>query len=77
MNTPGTASLWVRDVNGDDAVGYEGGDKDQEQLVTILHVETEHGSMQLVFRRGEFSKLMAHPNNGYEIEVALNLEEFS
>lgn len=75
MQAEGKATLWVRDIHGDDVVGHEESMAEQEKLVTILNVQTEYGSLQLVFRRGEFSKLMAHPSNGYEIEVALNMEE--
>lgn len=75
MQAEGLATLWCRNLDGNDVTGHEASMAEQEKLVTILNVETEHGSLQLVFRRGEFSKLMAHPNNGYEIDVALNMEE--
>lgn len=75
MQAEGMATVWCRDLDGNEVAGHEKPHDEQEKLVTILNVETEHGSLQLVFRRGEFSQMLAKPNSGFEVEVAMNMEE--
>lgn len=74
---PGGATLWIKDVQGEVAepVAYVHGTEDQERQVIILHVRTGDATINVVFRRGEFAKLCARPNDvDAETEVAVNIE---
>ena len=82
MNTPATCTLLVKavDTSGDVATttvaNMEASAAEQERHVTILHITAEGLQLDLCFRRGEFSQMLAHPNDAaHETEVAVNFEE--
>lgn len=77
MNEPGVASLWIQTPEGELASGPTTLAEAQklETHVIILQVATESGAtLNLVFRKGEFSLMCAHPNTPVCIEVAVSLE---
>lgn len=78
MNEPGVCTLWVQEPNGTIVPDPRNSTMaEREKHVVVLHVVTEHGTdLSLVFRRGELSGLLAHPNDTAScIEVAVSVEE--
>jgi hypothetical protein len=47
----------------------------EENQVIIMKVTTEGYGLHLVFRRSDFAKMMALPNEGDVTEVAVGFEE--
>lgn len=74
----GVATLWIKDVSGEvqeRAPGLTESAAEHEKQVLILHVQTGDATINIVFRRGEFSALCANPNDPEaEVEVAVNIE---
>jgi hypothetical protein len=75
---PGEATLWIKDVEGEvvpQPVGVYESAVEHEKQVIILHVQTGEATINIVFRRGEFSHLVANPNDPEAAkEVAVNIE---
>ena len=76
MNEPGVCSFWVQSVEGDEddkklALATE----DQERQVVIMQVNTESVNLRLIFRRADFTQMLAKPNEADPYEVGINLEE--
>ena len=77
MNELGVCTLWVKDASGS-VVGkpQDMSGAAQEQHVVILQVVLESGmKVQTLFRREDFSRMLAFPNDADPVEVAVNLEE--
>lgn len=74
----GGATLWIKNVEGEvqeRAPGLTESAADHEKQVIILHVQAADATINIVFRRGEFSALCANPNDPEaEVEVAVNIE---
>jgi hypothetical protein len=74
----GEATLWIKSEAGDvipQPVGLYESAAEHEQQVVILHVNTGDATLNVVFRRGELSKLLANPNDlTAATEVAVNIE---
>ncbi len=77
MNELGVCTLWIKDAGGgivakpSDQTGAE-----QEQHVVILQFVTESNlTIRALFRRSDFSKMLATPNEADPTEVAVNVEE--
>jgi hypothetical protein len=77
VNELGVCTLWIKSAEGvqiekpQDQTAAE-----QEQHVVILQVVMENGlSIKVLFRREDFSKMLAFPNEADPTEVAVNLEE--
>jgi len=73
----GYASLGINTEDGEmvDCFGRAAeASSDHERQVVILRVETDDRVIGVVMRRGEFNKLVASPNTGEQIEVALSEE---
>lgn len=73
----GHATFWVKNVDGEVETEQtmQEGQAVQEKQVLIMHIITGDATIDVVFRRGEFSRLCANPNNADEaVEVAVNIE---
>lgn len=78
VNEYGTCTLWVKSVVDPEHSQprmYVPSEDDDGQHVVIMKIATETLSMQMVFRRGEFAKMMAEPNGGEPIELTVGIEE--
>lgn len=77
MNDLGICTLWVKDEHGS-VIGkpqYMSA-AEQERQVVILQVVLESGvKVQTLFRREDFSRMLAFPNDADPVEVAMNIEE--
>lgn len=74
----GEATLWIKNEEGDvipQPVGLYESAADHERQVVIIHVDAGDATLNVVFRRGELSKLLANPNDpSAATEVAVNIE---
>lgn len=74
----GGATLWIKDVAGEVVERQPGlteSAAEHEKQVLIMHIRTGDATVNVVFRRGEFSQLCARPNDPEaEVEVAVNIE---
>lgn len=78
MNSPGVAALWIQTPDGVQVQKPNAASRaEQEQQVIVMQVLSDEGlTINLVFRRTDFGRWLAHPNEPDEaIEVAINLEE--
>lgn len=76
MNEPGVCSFWVQDAEGNSSNPKLGlATDDQERQVVIMQVNTESVNLRLIFRRVDFTQMLAKPNEADPYEVAINLEE--
>lgn len=76
MNEPGVCTLWIRTPEPEPVyLRVAEATESQERHLVILKINTESVAMQLVFRRTDFVKMMAKPDEGDPFEVAVVLEE--
>ena len=76
MNEPGACSFWVQTAAGDRGESKLAlATEDQEKQVVIMQVNTEHVNLRLIFRRTDFTQMLAKPNEAEPYEVAINIEE--
>lgn len=76
MNEPGVCSFWVQTLTGESAPAtLAAATDDQEKQVVIMQINTEHTNLRIIFRRVDFTQMLAKPNEADPYEVAINLEE--
>lgn len=76
MNEPGVCSFWVQSVDGkEDPPKLALPTDAQEHHVVIMQINTEGVNLRVIFRRTDFSQMVAKPNSADPYEVAINLEE--
>lgn len=49
--------------------------EDQETHVVIMQINSETLDLRLIFRRADFTQMLAKPNEADPYEVGINLEE--
>lgn len=77
MNELGVSTVWIKDAKGT-VVGkpQDQSGAEQEHQVVILQLVLESGmTIRVLYRREDFSRMLAFPNDSDPTEVAVNLEE--
>lgn len=74
----GKATLWVNDTYGDpQPIPFGPHVPFEDTQVVMLQVVMENSRVSLMFNRGDFSSMVANPNDRTSpVEIAIAVEEF-